>query len=149
MNGANLYARNLCMLCHDVDGSGGIVGVDIQGKNACDIQTGIMTEEVHSGITTSVADSNNLAAFLDDPGPLPTIAQGLITDPTTCRICHPRQYAEWQGNMMAYSSVSPVFNALEALGNTITDGGLAVDSPVVEKQLFCQKCHSMASVEQN
>ncbi len=51
--------------------------------------------------------------------------------------------------MMAYGSISPVFNALEALGNTITGGGLAVDSPNVAKRLFCQKCHSMASVEQN
>jgi hypothetical protein len=148
-NGARLYAENLCMLCHDVDGSGGVVGVNIEGKGNCDIQTAIMEEEVHSGITTTVSDANDLAAFLEDPGPLPTIAEDLITDPTTCRICHPRQYAEWQGNMMAYASVSPVFNALEALGNTITDGGLAVDSPVVEKQLFCQKCHSMASVEKN
>ncbi len=149
VNGARLYAENLCMLCHDVDGSGGVVGVNIEGKGNCDIQTAIMEEEVHSGITTTVGESNHLAAFLDDPGSLPIIEEGLITDPNTCRICHPRQYAEWQGNMMAYSSVSPVFNAVEALGNTLTGGGLAVDSPVVEKRLFCQKCHSMASVEQD
>lgn len=31
----------------------------------------------------------------------------------TCRTCHPSQYAQWQGSLMAYMAVSPFFNGLE------------------------------------
>lgn len=31
----------------------------------------------------------------------------------TCRTCHPTQYAQWQGSLMAYMAVSPFFNGLE------------------------------------
>lgn len=31
----------------------------------------------------------------------------------TCRTCHPSQYEQWQGSLMAYMAVSPFFNGLE------------------------------------
>ena len=63
--------------------------------------------------------------------------------PEQCANCHPRQYAEWQGSMMAYGAISPVFNALEAAGNSMTGGAFAADG---ESALFCQGCHAPISV---
>jgi hypothetical protein len=143
MIGAELYAKNLCMLCHGDDGSGGIIGVNIVGKANCDIYTTIMTEEVHRGITTTVDETKDLAAFLADPGPLPGIATADFANPKNCRICHPRQYEEWQGNMMSYGARSPVFSALEAFGNKLTGGALAkIDGVTDGSDLFCQRCHN-------
>jgi hypothetical protein len=65
-----------------------------------------------------------------------------FSPPTTCAGCHPRQYREWQGSMMAYAAVSPVANALEAAGNRLLHGAFAADGT---SPLFCQKCHSPAS----
>ncbi len=44
---------------------------------------------------------------------------------------------------MAYASVSPVFNALEAVGNSLTDGAFRADGG---EALLCQKCHTPISV---
>jgi Cytochrome c554 and c-prime len=65
-----------------------------------------------------------------------------FSPPTTCAGCHPRQYREWQGSMMAYAAVSPVANALEAAGNRLLHGAFAPDG---SSPLFCQKCHAPAS----
>jgi eukaryotic-like serine/threonine-protein kinase len=73
-------------------------------------------------------------------------AAAKFNDPTACAACHPRQYEEWQGAMMAYASVSPVFNALEAAGNRLTAGAFAADGIA---PLFCQRCHSPISVALN
>jgi len=67
-----------------------------------------------------------------------------FTHPQRCAGCHPRQYAEWQGSMMAYAAVSPVFNALEAIGNRLTGGEFASDG---ESALLCQRCHAPVSVD--
>ncbi len=143
MIGAELYAGNLCMLCHGDDGSGGIVGENVQEKESCDIHTAMMTEEVHGGIKTTIDESKDLAAFLADPGPLPVIATEPFADPNNCRICHPRQFDEWQGNMMSYGARSPVFSALEAFGNQLTGGALAkIDGVSDGSDLFCQRCHN-------
>ncbi len=63
--------------------------------------------------------------------------------PERCAQCHPRQYAEWQGSMMRYGAISPVFSALEAVGNSLTEGAFAADG---EQALFCQQCHTPISV---
>ncbi len=63
--------------------------------------------------------------------------------PEQCAQCHPRQYAEWQGSMMRYGAISPVFSALEAVGNSLNDGDFAADG---EQALFCQQCHTPISV---
>ncbi|MFQ5665463.1 MAG: multiheme c-type cytochrome [Candidatus Binatia bacterium] len=63
--------------------------------------------------------------------------------PAECASCHPRQYQQWQGSMMAYAEMSPVFNALEAAGNRLTGGAFAADGP---DALLCQGCHSPVSV---
>jgi len=45
--------------------------------------------------------------------------------------------------MMAYATISPVFNALEAAGNALTDGAFAADGG---QPLFCQRCHTPIGV---
>ncbi len=45
--------------------------------------------------------------------------------------------------MMAYAAVSPVFNALEAVGNSLTDGAFRADG---SEALLCQGCHAPISV---
>ncbi len=69
--------------------------------------------------------------------------QARFAHPADCASCHERQYREWQGSMMAYAAVSPVFNALEAAGNAFTAGDFAADG---RERLFCQGCHSPISV---
>jgi hypothetical protein len=63
--------------------------------------------------------------------------------PATCATCHPRQFREWQGSMMAYAAVSPTANALEAAGNRLLDGAFAADGTAA---LLCQQCHAPVSV---
>jgi len=52
-------------------------------------------------------------------------------DPQSCAGCHPTTVREWSGSMHAYSSVDPVFRAMNARGQR-------------EAQLgsFCVKCHA-------
>lgn len=45
--------------------------------------------------------------------------------------------------MMHYATISPVFNALEAVGNDMTDGSFASDG---QDALFCQSCHTPIAV---
>jgi hypothetical protein len=66
--------------------------------------------------------------------------------PEDCASCHPRQYAEWRGSMMAYAGVSPVFNALEAMGNSLTDGALAKGGSQGQP---CQRCHSPVGIAED
>lgn len=46
--------------------------------------------------------------------------------------------------MMAYGALSPVFNALEAVGNALTGGDFAAGG---REALFCQRCHNPVSVD--
>jgi len=71
------------------------------------------------------------------------VAAAAFTSPARCAGCHPRQYQEWHGSMMAYAAVSPTMNALEAAGNRLTDGAFAADG---DSPLFCQRCHAPVSV---
>ncbi len=56
-----------------------------------------------------------------------------FSDPETCAGCHPNHYDEWEGSMHAYAVVDPVFNAMQELGQTETEGKL---------DQFCIQCHS-------
>lgn len=72
--------------------------------------------------------------------------EGMFADPETCQQCHPRQYAEWQGSMMAYGMHSPTFNAFEALANDFTQGAFRKGGlPGMEN--FCARCHSPVADE--
>ena len=108
--GIELFANKFCAVCHGNNGLGGIapaVGTNIQGKDAAEIGLTLL-EVVHSGITLTSTEINDLAAYLAlDPVPGSTpVIPATFTDPESCRICHPRQYREWQGNMMAYGHVT-------------------------------------------
>ena len=54
----------------------------------------------------------------------PKPAASRFEDPTTCGACHPTHFKEWQGSIMHYAAVSPVFNAFELTVRKLTDGAL-------------------------
>ncbi len=116
LQGAKLYAEMMCNICHGDDGSGATAD-DIQGEPTREIRRAIRKETVHDGIDVTRAEARAISVFLRNPGPLPVLPQKAFSSPTKCRTCHPRQYKEWSGDMMAYSAVSPTFNALESLAN--------------------------------
>ncbi len=99
---------------------------------------------MHAGITATSKEVEVLAAFLSNPSPLPLQQATAFSDPETCRTCHPRQYKEWSGNIMAYSAVSPTFSALESLGNrfSVANGRPGFAAGNHGTALFCQSCHN-------
>ena len=54
-------------------------------------------------------------------------------NPSSCASCHPDQYREWAGSMHAYAAEDPVFRAMNAYGQRVTDGALGD---------FCVQCHA-------
>jgi hypothetical protein len=54
-----------------------------------------------------------------------------LTDPQTCKECHPQQYADWSGSMHAYASDDPLFVAMNQRGQDQGHVGS-----------FCVKCHA-------
>jgi len=144
LQGAKLYSEKMCNICHGDDGSGGNSAVDIQGEPKREIRRAIRKETVHDGIDVTGKEARALSVFLDDPGPLPVRTQKAFSSPTQCRTCHPRQYKEWSGNMMAYSAISPTFNALESLANSFStaNGGPGFAAGPHATALFCENCHN-------
>src|SRR6266852_6748166 len=63
-----------------------------------------------------------------------------LTDPETCKTCHPDHFAEWSRSMHAYSSEDPVFIAMNKRGQRETNGQLGD---------FCVKCHAPMAVQTN
>src|SRR5689334_17308284 len=53
--------------------------------------------------------------------------------PKACGGCHPTHYEQWRVSNHAYAVADPVFRAMNALGQTDTQGKLDV---------FCVECHS-------
>jgi len=144
---AKIYTNKLCFECHGDDGSGLInSGGDIQGKSLDDTQRAIVEEEVHAGIDVTPQEVKALVAFLKNPSALPALEVRDFSDPEQCKICHPRQFREWSGNMMAYSALSPTFSALEALGNaySVSQGGSGFAAGLHPTASFCQGCHNPA-----
>jgi mono/diheme cytochrome c family protein len=140
---AGIFAEKQCAVCHGDEGSG-LTGPAITGEPASEIARALDNEEVHAGITASSEEVEALAAFLDNPSPLPIQEVAALSDPETCRTCHPRQYKEWSGNMMAYSAFSPTFSALESLGNrfSVANGRPGFAAGGHGTALFCQSCHN-------
>ncbi len=140
---ASIFSEKQCAICHGDDGSG-LTGPDISGEPASEITRTLGKEEVHAGITATSEEVEVLAAFLQNPSPLPDQQVVDFSEPETCSTCHPRQYKEWSGNMMAYSAFSPTFSALESLGNRFSAAngrpGFAAGSHGTA--LFCQSCHN-------
>jgi Cytochrome c554 and c-prime len=66
-----------------------------------------------------------------------TVAE--LMDPATCQTCHPQQFSDWSGSMHAYSSVDPVFVAMNTRAQRETNGALGT---------FCVKCHAPVAVAQ-
>ncbi len=69
----------------------------------------------------------------------PKPAASRFEDPTTCGACHPTHFKEWQGSIMHYAAVSPVFNAFELTVRKLTDGAFAPNGSTPN---FCIQCHS-------
>jgi len=143
---ASVYADKGCQLCHNDDGSGLSSAPDIRGEPASEIERTIAAEQVHAGIDVTRQETKALVKFLSNPSPLPLPAAVDFSDPATCRTCHPRQFQEWSGNMMAYSALSPTFSALEALGNaySVSQGRPGFAAGDHATALFCQSCHNPA-----
>lgn len=66
-----------------------------------------------------------------------------FNDPTMCGTCHPRHFKEWQGSIMHYAAISPVFNAFELTMQKLTEGAFAADG---ETENFCIGCHAPTAV---
>ncbi|MBY6187290.1 cytochrome C [Marinobacter hydrocarbonoclasticus] len=56
-----------------------------------------------------------------------------FSSPETCKRCHPRQYAGWQGSMHSIAFIDPVYQAEAALGTVETDGAT---------HNLCKGCHT-------
>ena len=158
--GITLFQSKLCYACHGNDALGGPSGISISGKTASQIMNTMTSKLVHSGIVLNEQEANALTAFLVAPTPMSALPTPDFSQPEVCAICHPRQYKEWEGNMMRYGAISPVFAALELFLNKLpgaahpegalaggrlpalkdpNTGELIPDRP---GDLFCQSCHN-------
>ena len=63
--------------------------------------------------------------------------------PDACAKCHPVQHREWQGSVMHYAAVSPVFNAFEMAMVELSEGQVAANG---ESANFCNECHTPIGV---
>jgi len=54
-----------------------------------------------------------------------------------CGECHPKHFAEWSTSPHAYAQISPVFNAMQAATNILTNGTNAD---------FCIRCHTPVGI---
>ncbi len=158
--GSTLFQNKLCFACHGNDALGGPSGIAISGKTVTQIMNTMASQLVHSGIVLSEQDANDLTAFLAAPVPMPAPAIPDFSQPEVCAICHPRQYKEWEGSMMRYGAISPVFAALELFLNKMPsaahpEGALAAGRLPALKDpnsgeviadrsgdLLCQSCHN-------
>ena len=61
-----------------------------------------------------------------------------VLDPQSCKECHPKHFAQWQGSMHAYAADDPVFLAMNARGQRETQGALGD---------FCIGCHAPLAVQ--
>jgi hypothetical protein len=68
---------------------------------------------------------------------------GEFSSASACGSCHTRQYTEWEGSMMRYGAISPVFNAFELTVEKQTNGHFAPNGPAAN---FCNECHSPIGV---
>ncbi|HEY4187402.1 MAG TPA: multiheme c-type cytochrome [Polyangia bacterium] len=65
------------------------------------------------------------------------LSQPELRDPTTCKSCHPAQFAAWGESMHAYAADDPVFIAMNQRGQRETGGALGN---------FCVNCHAPMAV---
>ncbi|MEN0066222.1 MAG: multiheme c-type cytochrome [Myxococcota bacterium] len=72
-----------------------------------------------------------------------TVASDDFAHPSDCAACHPTQHREWQGSVMHYAAVSPVFNAFEIAMVELSEGQVAANGP---RANFCNECHSPTGV---
>src|SRR3954453_15291547 len=61
-----------------------------------------------------------------------------LTDPASCKGCHPSHYDEWAGSMHAYASDDPVFLAMNRRAQR--------DNPATGT--FCVQCHAPVAVRE-
>jgi len=158
--GVVLFQNKLCFACHGNDAQGGPAGIGISGASASQIMTTMASQQVHSGIMLNKQQADALAEFLVAPVPVSEPTAVDYSQPEVCAICHPRQFKEWQGSMMRYGAISPVFAALELFLNKMPsaahpEGALASGRlPALKNfntgktipdragDLLCQSCHN-------
>ena len=91
---------------------------------ACDDQQPPPAEVDEMGVTRLASGSSGLT-------------EEELLDPTSCQPCHPTHYDEWSRSVHAHASTSPIFQALNALGQRDTEGDLG---------RFCVQCHAPVAV---
>ncbi len=81
---------------------------------------------IHCALGLALAACSHAA----EPVATSTYPVAKLTDPETCRDCHPNHYRDWSGSMHAYASDDPLFIALNRRGEKAEVG------------TFCVKCHA-------
>ena len=95
----------------------------LMGVTSCD-DAAPDTQEARGEVTPLISGSLGLT-------------QEELLDPTSCQPCHPTHYAEWANSVHAHASTSPIFRALNTVGQEETEGGLGS---------FCVQCHAPVAV---
>lgn len=72
-------------------------------------------------------------------GVTPPLTRAQLLDPTSCKDCHPKHYAEWSASMHAYATKDPVFQAMNKRGQEETKNALGP---------FCVNCHAPMAVRE-
>jgi hypothetical protein len=81
-----------------------------------------------------------IACSSTDDGVRPPFTREQLLDPTNCKDCHPKHYAEWSASMHAYATKDPVFLAMNKRGQEELGGQMGA---------FCVKCHAPMAVHDN
>jgi Cytochrome c554 and c-prime len=83
-----------------------------------------------------------IACSTDDPnaGKQPPFTREQLLDPTNCKDCHPKHYAEWSASMHAYATKDPVFLAMNKRGQEELGDQMGP---------FCVNCHAPMAVREN
>jgi len=162
------FDSKLCYACHGNNGMSGPVGIDITHEAGAILVQAMIIEAPHAGVMHNVSDQDlyDIAAFLNAGGVITPTPLKDFSDPSVCRTCHPRQYEQWETNLMSYGGSSPVFSALEAFANKIPlmEGGRPKEDPITHEwipsmalarkavvngavenppsDMLCQTCHN-------
>ena len=95
-----------------------------------------------AAVTIGAASTGCEPGHIEGPAPppptLPQFAEE-FSKPESCKTCHPMHFEEWQGSVMHYAAISPVFRAFELTMRSLSQGAFAANG---QHKNFCIGCHS-------
>lgn len=102
-------------------------------------------QKVAKYILADAASDNSSAASSDQPtagdrAHAKLFVENKYPSAATCRTCHPVEYREWSVSPHAYAEISPVFNAMQATIDKLTQGANGD---------FCIRCHDPVGMNLN